>query len=507
MKKRQLKGFCFGMVLMVTLGMLSVNVLAKENSVAGSSAPNTTTNSGVSEDSNTVNSTDNSKSDSVDNEPAPEVVPANVAEDTTVADVTAEDTASDDGTEERPPVAESFEVLSDNNNAYSFKPRFTAPGTNNPCYYAENIFCQSGYGMPNCTAYAWGRAYELLGSKPNLSSGNANQWWSYNLTGKVYSCGTTPKVGAIACWSGSACGHVAVVEAISGDQVTLSESGWNSFLFRNSSYTIGSENSIYSGGFQGYIYIGDFCNDVTPPSVANIAIKDIDTEGFTVTSDVSDAGSGIDHVTFSVWTDAAGQDDLVSYTGTVSGDTASCRILYSEHNQEKGAYTVNVCAYDKAGYSAAAQTGIVTDVSPPTISDVEITDVSTNGYTIKCRVVDDTGVDQVMFPTWTTAKGQDDIDIPGNSDKLFCGILTGDTATYTVKEADHNNEWGEYETLINATDQYGNSACYTLRVNVKDDWTIIKEEALNSHDYLFFNDAVTGLETKARIEKLSAAAV
>jgi surface antigen len=331
--------------------------------------------------------------------------------------------AESEAVEQRPTVPESFEVLSDVDDFYSFTPRFSTPGTNNPCYYADNIFYQSGYGIPNCTAYAWGRAYELLGSKPNLSSGNANQWWNYNSNGKVYSCGSTPKIGAIACWSGSACGHVAVVEAITDDQVTISESGWNSFLFRNSSYRMGSENTLYSGGFQGYIYIGDFNNE---------------------------ASSSV--------TDAAASDDSVT-----------------------------------------APTATITDVNAPIISDVEITDVSANGYTIKCRVADDTGVERVMFPTWTNANGQDDLDTPEKSEPL-CGTMEGDVVSYTVSRSEHHDEWGEYETLIIATDQFGNSAYYDLSFTVKDDWTIMKEEALNSKKYLLFSDALTGLETRARID-------
>ena len=47
----------------------------------------------------------------------------------------------------------------------TFKPRLTAPTTDNRFYYKDNVFYKSGYGMPNCTCYAWGRFYELL-NKP-----------------------------------------------------------------------------------------------------------------------------------------------------------------------------------------------------------------------------------------------------------------------------------------------------------------------------------------------------
>ena len=49
-------------------------------------------------------------------------------------------------------------------------------------YYfnSTNPLEAAGYGMPNCTAYAWSRAYEILDSVPNLCTGNAQEWYGYN---------------------------------------------------------------------------------------------------------------------------------------------------------------------------------------------------------------------------------------------------------------------------------------------------------------------------------------
>jgi surface antigen len=238
-----------------------------------------------------------------------------------------------------------------------FTPRLTAPTIDNNYYFAKNIFYLSGYGMPNCTAYAWGRAYEILGTKPNLSNGNANQFWGYNLSANKYAYGTTPELGAIVCWNGSYCGHVAVVEAISGNKVTVSESAWSGAFFRRYSYTIGSEDSISVGGFQGYIYIQkspEVSTDTTAPIIANPQITDINSTGFTITCQVSDDSSGINRVMFPTWTDADGQNDLVWYTGTVIGNTATCRILFNDHNNEIGPYMVHIYAYDGFGNNACS---------------------------------------------------------------------------------------------------------------------------------------------------------
>ena len=143
-----------------------------------------------------------------------------------------------------------------------FTPRFSAPSKKSKYYYSDdNVFHKYGYGMPNCTCYAWGRAYEILGEKPNLCIYDASEWFSYNKKNKYYSYGTTPKLGAIACYTyktgGS--GHVAVVEKITEDTVYYSNSAWSGQEF----YISTSDFKDFTGGnknwnFEGFIYIGDF---------------------------------------------------------------------------------------------------------------------------------------------------------------------------------------------------------------------------------------------------------
>lgn len=236
-----------------------------------------------------------------------------------------------------------------------FEARVSEPARENAYFYEDNSYFKGGYGMPNCTAYAWGRAYEILGSQPDLPMGNGRDWWGKNNDSQAYATGSTPKLGAIICWGGGSSGHVAVVEAIEGDQVTYSESAWSGPIFTSDHYTIGSEESVSVGGFQGYIYIGDFIDaatDTTPPVIENLLISEIDQDGFTISAQVEDEGTGIDKVLFPVWTLKEGQDDLSWYEGEVAGNTASRRVLYADHNGEKGDYNVHVYAYDKANLSA-----------------------------------------------------------------------------------------------------------------------------------------------------------
>ena len=150
-------------------------------------------------------------------------------------------------------------------NAATFTPRLSAPASTNKYYYNSdyNVFQKYGYGLPNCTAYAYGRAYEILGKEPKLSWNGAGQWYDYNRSNGYYKYGSTPKVGAIACWCYSGGGHVAVVEKIENGKITLSNSEWGGRTFYLT--TCSTSDKTYGGNswwtFQGFIYL---LNDATP---------------------------------------------------------------------------------------------------------------------------------------------------------------------------------------------------------------------------------------------------
>lgn len=161
----------------------------------------------------------------------------------------------------------------------TFTQRTTAPDSSNSYYYSANPFYAAGYGLPNCTCYAWGRFYELSGQRPTLSTRDAENWYGYN---DGYSRGQTPKLGAVICWRRGAvgddsdgAGHVAVVEQINPDgSIVTSNSAYGSTLFymqtltKESGYTW---SSAYT--FQGFIYnpvdFGGASTTVPDPVSAN----------------------------------------------------------------------------------------------------------------------------------------------------------------------------------------------------------------------------------------------
>jgi hypothetical protein len=143
------------------------------------------------------------------------------------------------------------------NQPSNFTPRTTAPSTGSFYYYSQNIFYNCGHPMPNCTTYAWGRAWEMTGSKlpSGYFQGNAYSWWQSNINCGKFKYGSVAKPGSIAVWrsnlpgSGN-CGHVAIVESVSNGQVYVSQSFYGGSYFKYS--TIANTGYLY-----GYIYLFD----------------------------------------------------------------------------------------------------------------------------------------------------------------------------------------------------------------------------------------------------------
>ena len=145
----------------------------------------------------------------------------------------------------------------------AYTPRLTRPEDGNPYYtvvaYGGLNECIEGYpaawqgsALANCVGFAWGRAYELLGSRPNCSRGNGGTWWTYP---DGYPRGQVAQLGAIACWDDQdGTGHVGVVEKIEGNIITMSFSGWGYMDFYTMTFTAGQYDA-FGVLFQGFIYI------------------------------------------------------------------------------------------------------------------------------------------------------------------------------------------------------------------------------------------------------------
>ena len=103
------------------------------------------------------------------------------------------------------------------------------------------------------------------------------------------------------------------------------------------------------------------------------------------------------------------------------------------------------------------------DKTAPTATNIEIKNVTPAGYDVYVYGVKDngSGVNRVQFPTWTEAKGQDDIQPNWQTGESSKGTKQSDGTTwvYHVNITDHKTEAGEYNTHIYAYDNLGNGKC------------------------------------------------
>ena len=128
-------------------------------------------------------------------------------------------------------------------------------------------------------------------------------------------------------------------------------------------------------------------------------------------------------------------------------------------NQEIIAYGINVGSGGNALLNNSGCTvNIPADTEKPTISDIKVTNLTGQGYTVTATVSDNVGIKNVSMPTWT---------MPDQDDIIWeDGTISGNTVTLNVNFADHNFEYGTYATHLYAYDLAGNCEAKPVYIEV-----------------------------------------
>ena len=276
-----------------------------------------------------------------------------------------------------------------------------------------------------------------------------------------YETNYTPQCGDFVFYSynGYEMGHCAITD------------GSGNYIHANVANTVveRTDNSVYHMSLGAYFYpvcyvtpnYGGTGNvsvlyDKDVPTILDYGVSMLTNAGFTVFVTAVD-NMAIARASFEVWTKENGKDDVKTYAGVVSGSNFSCTVNPADHGGAWGDYLMNITVYDPMGNNTMLSEYAVyvppNETQPPVISNVIISDVTSDGFTITCAVDDDTGVRRVRVPAWTEKNGTDDL-------LWHEAVVNGNTASVTIPTAAYNGATGNFLAQIYAYDGAENMTFY-----------------------------------------------
>lgn len=192
------------------------------------------------------------------------------------------------------------------------------------------------------------------------------------------------------------------------------------------------------------------------PTILDYGVSMLTNAAFTVYVTAVD-NMAIARSSFEVWTKEGGKDDVITYPGVTSGSNFSCTVNPADHGGAWGEYLINVTVYDPLGNNTTLSEYSVyvppNEYEPPVISNVIVSDVTSDSFTISCIVTDNTGVRQVRVPAWTEKNGTDDL-------VWHEATVTGNSASVTIFTSAYNGSTGAYLAQVYAYDGAGNMSYY-----------------------------------------------
>lgn len=286
--------------------------------------------------------------------------------------------------------------------------------------------------------------------------------------------GVQPQKGDILIYSESAgniAGHVAIYES---DYVTYHQNyGGNVVMKITNRYDQMYDSSGYIMPYWGVVR-PDFATtpkDTEGPKISDVRVSK-DQEGYTITCTVTD-NVGVTRVQFPTVVKKADGTETEKFwgQGTIEGNTATFRMLYSHFRITDGTYVTQILANDAEENYSDVVTAVefVPDVEAPVISNVKVVNVTGTSYTLTFEVDDNVGVTKVQCPTWNEDNDRDEMEgIDWGTDPAYTAIEKAGVYTYTVNidNDTFKNEGGEYRTQITAYDEYGNIMKKDVNVDV-----------------------------------------
>lgn len=227
------------------------------------------------------------------------------------------------------------------------------------------------------------------------------------------------------------------------------------------SHTISTEKYGGSGCFTVHVYAIDTTgiqtsyafdgimavNDYESPIITNVYASDISDERFTVNCNLFD-NVGVSKV----WLNIYGPQGDEGYSVFASNGVFS-HTIQTEQFGGPGIYIVHIYAFDNAGNETGyALNNIIVerDNQMPEISNVSVSNISDEKFTVVCELFDNVGVDRV----WLNIYG------PNGSDGYSCEAKNG-IFSHTIYTKNYGGA-GKYHVHIYVFDKEGNEVGYAL---------------------------------------------
>ena len=132
----------------------------------------------------------------------------------------------------------------------------------------------------------------------------------------------------------------------------------------------------------------------------------------------------------------------------------------------------------------------ILDYNVPLLEDVRISQVSSKGYRVSCKISSEYGVGIAKFPTWTSKNGQDDL-------IWHDGTVCNNYITCYINASDHNNEQDGFITHIYVNDKLGQQSSFRAPVvDLTDNVTELDSKVYNGKKYVLYNHDFTWTEAK-----------
>ncbi|WP_104930035.1 GBS Bsp-like repeat-containing protein, partial [Streptococcus suis] len=210
-----------------------------------------------------------------------------------------------------------------------------------------------------------------------------------------------------------------------------------------------------SGHYTSHVYYLGTDGSLTGIGATSAELKEIKASGTVAAVNVnSNTGSfevkvsnivaprGLSKVLVPTWTDSKGQDDIIWHEAQRQTDGSYlAKVAKTQHKNESGHYTSHVyyLGTDGSLTGIGATSAELKEIKASgTVTTVNV-NVNNGSYQVKVSdIVAPLGLEKVLVPTWTDAKGQDDI--------VWHEAQRQKDGTYltTITKAQHKFESGKY---------------------------------------------------------------